>query len=152
MKGRRPRIRKAEKEPSKERKRNPPQRTGFWGRGASLYRPGLFTKKYFEKHGEACCADVFYALKENLGRINRERLEIHEEPIRGGTYNSFAKYWHWFKLLGLIESVDREEPGIYGFLEKRQFYRLTDRGRIEEALSNNQRAHVLDIVLKCFVT
>ena len=143
MKERRPRIRKAEKEPSKERKRNPPQITGFWGRGASLYRPGLFTKKYFVKHGEACAADVFYALRENLEGINRERIETGEKPIRGCTYNSFAKYWHWFKLLRLIEPVDREEPAIYDFLEKRQFYRLTDTGRIEEAAWQDpvRRAH-----------
>ena len=67
-----------------------------------------------------------------MGRINRERLEIHEEPIRGGTYNSFAKYWHWFKLLGLIEPVDKREPAIYSFLEERQFYRLTAKGEAEE--------------------
>ena len=104
-----------------------------WGRGASEYRPGLFTFQYFEKNVEACCADVFYALKEDLRRINRERVEIHEGSIRGGTYNSFAKYWHWFKLLGLIEPVDRREPAIYDFLEQREFYRLTDKGKVEEA-------------------
>jgi len=132
MKEQRPRIKKAKKEPIRERKlRNPPQITGFWGRGASLHRPGKFTKKYFEKHGEACCADVFYALKEDLERINRERVEIGEMPIRGSTYNSFAKYWHWFKLLGLIEPVDRRESAIYDFLEERVFYRLTDKGKAE---------------------
>jgi hypothetical protein len=29
-----------------------------WGRGASEYRPGLLTKQYFGKHGEACAADI----------------------------------------------------------------------------------------------
>ena len=105
MKEQRPRVKKTKK-PTKERKPgNPPQITGFWGRGASEYRPGVFSKRYLEKNVETCCADVFYALKEDLRRINRERVEIHEGPIRGGTYNSFAKYWHWFKLLGLIEPV-----------------------------------------------
>jgi len=120
---------------SKARKlKNPPMKvTGFWGRGASEYRPGLFTKKYFEEHGEACAADVFRELRDDLERINKERIEIGDKPIRGGTYNSFAKYWHWFKLLGLIEPVDRSEPAMYDFLEEKQFYRLTDRGRIEEA-------------------
>ncbi len=133
MKQQQPRVKKSRKEPTRERKlKNPPQITIPWGRGASEYRPGLFTKQYFEKNEEACCADIFYALKEDLRRINRERVEIHEGPIRGGTYNSFAKYWHWFKLLGLIEPVNRAEPAIYGFLEQRQFYRLTNKGRVEE--------------------
>ncbi len=131
----RPRIRKARKEPTRERKRkNPPmQITIPWGRGASEYRPGIFTKKYFVKHGEACAADVFYALREDLERINKERVEIGDMPIRGCTYSSYSKYWHWFKLLELIEPVDRREPAIYDFLEERQFYCLTARGRIEEA-------------------
>ena len=84
------------------------------------------------EHSEACAADVFYALRENLEGINRMRIETGEKPIRGCTYNSFAKYWHWFKLLGLIEPVDRREPAIYAFLEERQFYRLTDKGKAEE--------------------
>ena len=130
----RPRTKKARKEPTRESKPgNPPQITGFWGRGASEYRPGLFTKQYFEKHGEACAADVFYALKEDLERINKERVEVGDRPIRGCTYNSYGKYWHWFKLLGLIEPTDRREPAIYDFLEERVFYRLTDRGKVEEA-------------------
>jgi len=35
-------------------------------------------------------------------------------------------------LLGLVEPIDRREPAIYGFLEERQFYRLTERGKAEE--------------------
>ncbi len=59
MKEKRPRIRKARKEPTRERKpRNPPQITIPWGRGASDYRPGLFTKKYFEKHSESYTANI----------------------------------------------------------------------------------------------
>ncbi len=133
MKQKKPRIRKARKEPTRERKpRNPPQITGFWGRGASLYRPGIFSKEYFMEHGgEACAADVFYALRENLEGINRERIETGEKPIRGCTYNSYGKYWHWFKLLGLIEPADRREPAIYDFLEERVFYRLTSKGEAE---------------------
>jgi hypothetical protein len=83
------------------------------------------------EHGEACAADIFYALRENLERINNERIEIKEKPIRGCTYNSFAKYWHWFKLLELIGPVDRREPPIYHFLQERVFYRLTDKGKAE---------------------
>jgi len=132
MKEHRPRISKARKEPARERNlKNPPLVTIPWGRGASEHRPGIFAKAYLLEHGEACAADVFYALRENLERINRMRIEIGEKPIRGCTYNSFAKYWHWFKLLGLIEPVDRREPAIYGFLEERQFYRLTNKGKAE---------------------
>jgi hypothetical protein len=102
-----------------------------WGRGASEYRPGLFTKQYLIKHVEACAADIFYALRKNLERINNERLELGEKPIKGCTYNSYAKYWHWFAILGLIDRTDRQEPAIYDFLEKRVFYRLTDMGKAE---------------------
>jgi hypothetical protein len=133
MKQQRPRIRKARKEPSRERKpRNPPQITGFWGRGASEYRPGIFTKQYFEKHGEACCADIYYGLSQEIQRLNSGRIEIGETLFRRPNYSSFAKYFHWFKLLGLVEPVDRREPAIYDFLEERQFYRLTDKGKAEE--------------------
>ncbi len=132
MKQRKPRIRKARKEPTRERKpRNPPQITGFWGRGASLYRPGLFTKTYFVEHGEGCCADVYYALSQHIEELNKERIEIEEKPFRRPNYSSFAKYFHWFKLLGLVEPVDRREPAIYDFLEQREFYRLTGKGEAE---------------------
>jgi len=85
------------------------------------------------QHSEGSCADVFSALRENLERINRLRVESGEKPIRGCTYNSFAKYWHWFKLLGLIEPTGETKPAIYGFLKHRQFYRLTAKGESEEA-------------------
>lgn len=132
MKQQRPRVRKARKEPTREKKsKNPPQVTIPWGRAASEHRPGLFTRQYLTEHGEACAADIFYALRQNLERINRERIEIGEKRIRGPTYNSFAKYWHWFKVLGLIEPVDRREAPIYDFLEEKVFYHLTDKGKAE---------------------
>jgi len=60
MKQQRPRVKKARKEPIRERKlANPPKMTIPWGRGASEYRPGLFTKQYFVEHGEACAADIY---------------------------------------------------------------------------------------------
>ena len=34
-------------------------------------------------------------------------------------------------MLGLIEPLDRREPAIYDFIEERQFYRLTDKGKAE---------------------
>ena len=132
MKQQRPRIKKARKESGKKRKpTNPPQITGFWGRGASLYRPGLFTKKYFEKHGEACAADIYYALSQEIERLNATRAEIGEAPFQRPNYSSFSRYFHWFLILGLIERTDKREPAIYGFLQKRVFYRLTDKGKVE---------------------
>ena len=112
--------------------RNPPQITIPWGRGASEYRPGIFTKKYFEKHGEACAADIYYALSKELERLNATRAEIDEAPFRRPNYSSFSRYFHWFLILGLIERTDKREPAIYDFLQKRVFYKLTNKGRVEK--------------------
>ncbi len=132
MKERSPRIKKSRKEPTRERKpKNPPQITIPWGRGASEYRPGIFVKRYFVEHDEACAADIYYALSEEIERLNVARAEIAESPFRRPNYSSFAKYFHWFKLLGLVEPTDRREPAIYDFLEQRVFYRLTDKGKAE---------------------
>jgi hypothetical protein len=132
MKERKPRIKKARKEPIRERKpKNPPQITIPWGRGASEYRPGLFTKQYFVEHGEACAADVYRALSEEIERLNTERIEIGEKPFRRPNYSSFSRYMHWFSILGLIKRTDKREPAIYDFLQKRVFYRLTEKGKTE---------------------
>ncbi len=108
-----------------------PQITVPWGRSASEYRPGIFTKQYFEKHGETCCADIYYALSWELERLNKERIEIDEKPFRRPNYSSFSRYFHWFLILKLIERTDKREPAIFGFLEERVFYRLTDKGKAE---------------------
>ncbi len=102
-----------------------------WGRGASDYRPGLFTKQYFEKHGEACAADIYRALSEEIERLNEERIEIEEKPFRRPNYSSFSRYMHWFAMLGLIERTDKREPAIYDFLQKKVFYTLTEKGKVE---------------------
>ena len=132
MKEQRPRVKMVRKGPTRERKvKNPPQITGFWGRGASLYRPGLFTKKHFEEHPETCCADAFYSLSQQIESLNKERVEIGEKPFKRPNYSSFSRYFHWFLILKLIERIDRRESAIYPFLEERVFYRLTDKGRAE---------------------
>ena len=106
-----------------------------------MYRPGLFTKKYFEKHVEGCCADVYYALSEEIERLNVTRAEIGEAPFRRPNYSSFSRYFHWFLILGLIERTDKRERAIYDFLQKRVFYRLTGRGKTEvEAWQDPVRA------------
>lgn len=134
MKQARSRAKKTRTTASRERQHNNPPRIAVgWGRAGSLHRPGIFTKEYLTQYLESSCADVFRALRDNLEHINRERAEIGEKPIRGCTYNSYAKYWHWFKLLALIESVGRTEPAAYDFLAEKQFYRLTAKGVSEEA-------------------
>ena len=109
----------------------PPNVTVSWGRGASEYRPGLFTKQYFEKHGEACCADIYYALNQEIERLNKERIEIGEKLLRRPNFSSYSRYFHWFLLLGLIERIDRREPAIYPFLRQKQFFCLTAAGSAE---------------------
>lgn len=132
MKENRPRIRKARKEPIRKGNAPDPDRiTVSWGRGASNYRPGRFTKQYFEKHGEACAADIYHALGEEIERLNQERVEIGEKPFRRPNYSSFSRYFHWFLLLGIIERSGKEERAIYDFLQKRVFYRLTEKGKSE---------------------
>jgi len=81
---------------------------------------------------EACCADIHHDLSEEIERLNAARIEAGGKPLRRPTYSSFAKYFHWFKLLGLVEPTGREEPAIYDFLEERVFYQLTDKGKAEE--------------------
>ena len=131
MKEQRPRIKKARKEPT--RKGNALTLTAlvFLGRAASEYRPGLFTKQYFVNHGEACAADIYRALGEEIERLNQERIEIGDKPFRRPNYSSFSRYFHWFLLLGLIERTDKEDRAIYDFLQKRVFYRLTEKGKSE---------------------
>jgi len=132
MTNKRPRIKNTRRQPTRERKlRNPMQITIPWGRGASEYRPGLFTKQYFVEHGEGCCADIYYGLSQEIERLNKERIEIGEAPFRRPNYSSFSRYFHWFLILGLIERTDKREPAIYDFLQKRVFYRLTDKGKVE---------------------
>jgi hypothetical protein len=132
MKESKPRIKKVQKEPPRAKKPgDPPQMTVPWGRAASEHRPGTFIKRYLAEHGQACAADVFTALKEEVIQINTRRVEIGDKPIKGCTYNSFAKYWHWFLILGLIERTGRREPAIYDFLQNRVFYRLTGKGQAE---------------------
>ena len=132
MERKKPRIKKARKQPNNEKQgRDPPQMAVGWGRAGSLYRPGLFTKQYFVEHGEGCAADVYYALSQEIRRLNAARAEIGEAPFRRPNYSSFSRYFHWFLILGLIERTDKREPAIYDFLQKRVFYRLTNKGKAE---------------------
>jgi hypothetical protein len=132
MKKQRPMTKKSSGKPSKKKQqRNPPAIAVGWGRGASEYRPGLFTKQYLVNYGEACAADIYHVLSEEIERLNQERIEIGEKPFRRPNYSSFSRYMHWFLILGLIERTDRREPAIYDFLQKRVFYRLTGKGEAE---------------------
>jgi hypothetical protein len=115
-----------------ERKnRNPSRITIAWGRAASDYRPGRFIRGYLEEHGEACVADIYYALSNHIEKLNKERIGIGLSPLRRPNYSSFARYFHWFLVLKLVERIDKKEPAIYPFLRHRQFYILTALGREE---------------------
>ncbi len=133
MKDLHPKKLKTQKDPNNVKgQRSPPNITVSWGRGASEYRPGLFTKQHFVEHGEACAADIYHALSDEINRLNQERAGIGEKPFRRPNYSSFSRYMHWFLILGLIERTDRREPAIYDFLQKKVFYRLTSKGKAEE--------------------
>ena len=43
-----------------------------WGRAGSQYRPGLFIRNYFLKHGEACAAEIYRAMGEMIENLNEE--------------------------------------------------------------------------------
>ena len=102
-----------------------------WGRAASGYRPGLFIRNYFFKHGEAYIAEIYRALSRAIEHLNEERVYIGETRIRRPNYSSFNRYAYWFLILGLIERTGRSEPARYNFLRNRVFYRLTEKGRSE---------------------
>jgi len=130
----RPKAKKVRKKSGREKQhRSPPQMAVGWGRAGSQHRPGLFIKEYFMEHGEACAADIYYALSREIDRLNTARAEIGESPFRRPNYSSFSRYFHWFKLLDFIEPTGEREPAIYNFLKKRVFYALTARGASEEA-------------------
>jgi hypothetical protein len=103
-----------------------------WGRASSKYRPGLFVKKYLVEQGEACQADIFYAISQEIVSLNQERINSGEKVLKMPNYSSFSKYFHWFLLLGLVERTGRREPAVYDFLKPRVFYRLTEKGRAAE--------------------
>lgn len=80
-----------------------------------------------EKLLEAGSAGIVVA---DLHKIRKEDPRV---GYRTGTYNSFARYFHWFKQLGFVETV-RTEPSKAkgnGFeLEKpRHYYRISSKGR-----------------------
>ncbi len=88
-------------------------------------------RAYASTLGKTGAADIYYALSREIERLNKERIEIGEKPFRRPNYSSFSRYFHWFLILKLIERTDRREPAIYDFLQKRVFYRLTDKGKAE---------------------
>ena len=123
------------KPPAKLKARAPLRRTlPFWGRAASDYRPGLFIQRYLQEHAEACGADIYKGLSDEIIRLNGERAKIEPPrppPLRRPNYSSFMRYFHWFKMLGLVRRTDKREPAIYDFLQGRVFYTLTPQGQAE---------------------
>ena len=80
--------------------RKAPNSSVPWGRAASEYRPGLFTKQYFVEHGEACAADIYRSLTEKIKTLNEERVWIGDTPLLRPNYSSFSRYFHWFLIIG----------------------------------------------------
>jgi hypothetical protein len=125
-------TRNTKKESGEEKQhRNLPRVAVPWGRGASAWRPGLLLRKHFEEHPETCCADAYYSLSQQIESLNEERAVAGEKPLKRPNYSSFSRYFHSFLILGLIERTGKVEASVYPFLQKRVFYRLTDRGRTE---------------------
>jgi hypothetical protein len=48
------------------------------------------------------------------------------------TLSSFQHYFYCLERLGLVERTGRKEPASMPHLEDRVFWRITDKGRIEE--------------------
>lgn len=132
MQRQRPKNSQNKVNPGNVSKSRPPNITAGWGRGASQYRPGLFTKKYLIQNNEACAADIYSALSAEIVQLNNERAEIEEKPFRRPNYSSFSRYFHWFLILGLITRTGRFEVSQYAFLKKRVYYKLTELGKAEE--------------------
>ena len=68
------------------------------------------------------CADLHVARKREPDLINR-----------GGTYNSFARFFHWYKQLGYIEETgvvedSESKGGGHSTLQPRKYFRITDAG------------------------
>lgn len=120
--------------PEAKKARPPPLKTAPWGRAAGEYRPGLFIKRYLAEHGRGCAAEIYYGLSQELDRINANRATAGERPIRRPNYSSFARYFHWFKKLRLVEKTGRKEPAMYDFLQAKVFFRLTPTGMAEVRL------------------
>jgi hypothetical protein len=128
-------AKKIKRIPAKPKARAPLRRTlPFWGRSASDYRPGLFIHGYLSKYPKASVSDIYKGLSEEIIRLNEKRAETEPPrppPLRRPNYSSFARYFHWFKMLGLVRRTVKTEPAIYDFLQARVFYTLTPQGQAE---------------------
>lgn len=105
------------------------------GRAASLVRPGPHIRIRLRDEGPLSPSDLhrsydFACAGTKITRASR-KASFHPR------YQSFLRYIHLFKQLGLIEPVMvgrgrtrtyREEEAMYPYLAPRHFYQLTDRG------------------------
>lgn len=92
----------------------------------------IYDKLHQAGSGGAVPADLFKELRDTY--IQNEIL------YKGGTYNSFIKNFHMFKLLGYVEPTGVTEPstqrgGTLELIAPRTYYRITDLG--ESASSDN---------------
>jgi hypothetical protein len=136
MKALRARAKNPELDPRRRRKPPlPPIIRVPWGRSASAYRPGLFIYGYLSEYPEAPVSDIYKGLTEEIARINEDRSTYDVKPLRRPNYSTFARYFHWFKILGLVERTGQIAPPrtewLRDILQPRVFYRLTPAGRTE---------------------
>ena len=110
MKPRRPSTRKAKKQSTQEKNPgNQPKITVPWGRAASEYRPGLFTKQYFVEHGEACAAS--------------HHFEVHRKQIRRARLEALAQ-----QTLSAMQSLQMRFSRVVGVVDSDHGSTLLPRG------------------------
>ncbi len=122
-----------QKEPSNDYDRRGPRNKSVpWGRGASEYRPGIFTKQYFENHGEACAADIYRSLTEKIIALNEERVWIGDTSISAA--QELLELQSLFPLVshhGSHRAHGQTGACQLQFLHYKVFYRLTEKGQAE---------------------
>lgn len=126
------------------------------GRAASPYRPGLFIKEYLVEHEEGSVSDIYKGYCGSLP-IPAPKTPFAYRRKRSPfapTYASFARYFHFFKQLGLVELVldmetgnpKAEPPGdvaeaLWDKIQWKHFYRLTPKGALQIEMWQDPRSY-----------
>jgi len=103
---------------------------------------GLWIRdKLMEAGDKGMTVADLHKLRVELGKFqidNKVEYGFVEDIARykGGTYNSFARYFHWFKQLGFVEEVRTEPSTTKGSDTKpekeyrdRHYYRISTKGK-----------------------
>lgn len=98
-------------------------------------------RRLLEAGREGVTVADLHSTRREVGTIRVDTKVEHswvddEAQYKGGTYNSFARYFHWFKQLGYVESVRTEPSTTKGSNTKpdkeyrdRHYYRISAKGR-----------------------